>query len=122
MTNILNLSDAANKYRITIVTSSERTIKVYFHKQLVKFVELGNRFWSLIPNDNSFFKECDKAAKKVKFNNKGEVTSDKKFSVQSLDNKSANRYIQHMTGVEHNKNPFQRPSRQEQRELEKLIK
>ena len=43
MTNILSLSNAANKHRFTIETSAERTMKVYFSKKIAKFIELGNR-------------------------------------------------------------------------------
>ena len=65
-------------------------------------MELGKRSQGLISSDNSFFQEYDKAAKKVKFNNEVEVMSDKKFPLQSLDNKSTNKSIQCATAVEHN--------------------
>ena len=65
-------------------------------------MELGNRLQGLIPSNNSFFEEYNKAAKKVKFNNKVEVMPDKKFPTQSLEDKSVNKSIQHVTAVEYN--------------------
>ena len=102
MMNILSLSDAAKKHRITIATSTDHAMKVYFPKQVSKFMELGNMLWKLILGDNSFFEEHDKAAKKVKFNNEVEVMPDKEFPVQSLEEKSVNESIQCTTKVEQN--------------------
>ena len=56
-------------------------------------MELGNRLQCLIPSHNSFFKECDKASKKIKFNNKVEVILNKKFPEQSMEDKSENESI-----------------------------
>ena len=79
MTNALSLSNVADKCRIAIDASTERTMKVYFPKQIAKFMKLGNRLWDLIPGDNSFFEKYDKATKKVKFYNEVEIIPDKKF-------------------------------------------
>ena len=43
MGNVLSLSNTTNDCRATIGTSVERAMKVYFPKQIEKFIELGNR-------------------------------------------------------------------------------
>ena len=104
--NVLSLSNVGYKHRITIDTSAERAMKVYFPKQITKFMELGHRSQGLIPGDNFFFEEHVKATKKVKFNNEDEVMPNKKFPAQSLDNKSMNESIQYVTAVEYNAKSF----------------
>ena len=73
MVNVLNFSNTADEHRITIDASAEHAMKVYFPKQITKFVELGNRLWGLIPSNDSFFEKYDKAKKKVNFNRHVEV-------------------------------------------------
>lgn len=41
VTNILSLSDVADKYRITLDTEKERVLRVYFLRKIVKFKELN---------------------------------------------------------------------------------
>ena len=71
--SILTLRNVADKYRITIDTSAEHSINVYFLKRIEKFKELGNRAQGLIPDDNSIFKEHSNAKKKVIFKDKVKV-------------------------------------------------
>ena len=73
----MSLNNETNKHRVTIGISEGRTMKVYFPGQIINFAEVGNRSWGLIPYGNSFFKECDKAEKKVAFKDEVEVMRDK---------------------------------------------
>ena len=67
MTNVLSLSNIASKNRITIGTSTEHVIKVYFLNQIQ----------SLIPSNDFFFKECNEVKKKGTFDNKVDVMLNK---------------------------------------------
>ena len=57
MKNILRLSDIVDKHKVTLDTSEERALRVHFPRKIVKFKELSNRLWGLIPSDDSFYEE-----------------------------------------------------------------
>ena len=52
----MSLSNVADKCRVIIDTSVERSMNVYFLQQIVTFVELSDMLWDLIPDDNSFLR------------------------------------------------------------------
>ena len=56
MTNVL-LSAAVGKYRATLGSRKKKPIRVYFPHKIVKFKELKNRLWLLIPSDEYFYVE-----------------------------------------------------------------
>ena len=50
MTNIISLSNITNKYKVTIDTEKEKAMVVHFLNKIVKFTQLSNRLWGLIPD------------------------------------------------------------------------
>ena len=57
ITNILSLSDIADKYRVTLDTDEEKAFKVHFPKKIVKFKQLSNRLYGLLPSGTSSYIE-----------------------------------------------------------------
>ena len=58
MTNILSLSDIADKHKVTLDTSEEKSFRVHYPRKIVKFKQFSDRLHGLIPSDNSFHEEC----------------------------------------------------------------
>ena len=58
LTNILSLSDVADKHRVTLDTDEEKAFKVYFPREIVKLKQLNNRSYGLLPSDSTSYSEC----------------------------------------------------------------
>ena len=56
MTNSLSLSNVADEHRVALDASEEKALQVCFPREIVKFKELINRLWGIIPRDGSFYK------------------------------------------------------------------
>ena len=50
ITNIISLSDATDKHKVTMGTEKEKAMVVHFSNKIVKFAQLSNRLWGLIPD------------------------------------------------------------------------
>ena len=57
ITNVLSLSDVADKYRVTLDTDDEKAFKVYFSRKIIKFKQLSNRSCGLMPSDSTSYSE-----------------------------------------------------------------
>ena len=55
ITNILSLSDIADKHRVTLDTDEEKAFKVHFPRKIVKFKQLSNRLYGLLPSDSTSY-------------------------------------------------------------------
>ena len=58
ITNILSLSDIADKYRVTLDTDEEKAFRVHFPRKIVRFKQLSNNSHGLMPSDASSYVEC----------------------------------------------------------------
>ena len=57
ITNILSLSDIVDKYCVTLDANEEKAFKVYFPRKIVKFKQLSDCLYGLLPSDSSSYSE-----------------------------------------------------------------